>query len=124
MTDSKETVAILGASSNRSKYGNRAVRGFIAAGFEVFPINPKSEEIEGVKCCPSLNALPCTPDILTIYTPPKVTEKLMDQIARVNAREVYFNPGCENDTVKARASELSINAIFACSIIARAFFTD
>ena len=120
----KEKVAIVGASADRSKYGNRALRGFLAAGYEVYPVNPNYEELEGVRCYPSLDALPVKPDIITIYTPPRVTEKLVSAIAKVGAREVYFNPGSENDEVKRLAAEYGLNAVFACSVMARAFFTD
>jgi len=120
----KEKVAIVGASADRSKYGNRALRGFLAAGYEVYPVNPNYEELEGVRCYPSLDALPVKPDIITIYTPPRVTEKLVPAIAKVGAREVYFNPGSENDEVKRLAAEHGLNAVFACSVMARAFFTD
>ena len=124
MESKKESVAILGASTNRQKYGNRAVRGFAAAGYEVYPINPSCDEIESIKCYPNLASLPAKPDIISIYTPPVITEKLMEQIAAVKAGEVYFNPGCENDAVKEKAAALGIDAIFACSIVARAFFQD
>lgn len=117
-------IAIVGASNDRTKYGNRALRGFLAAGYEVFPVNPNLTEVEGVKCLPNLAALPAKPDIITVYTPPTVTEKLVEQIAAVGAPEVYFNPGSENDKVRELATKLNIPAIFACSVMARAFFVD
>jgi uncharacterized protein len=120
----KKRVAIIGASPERMKYGNRAVRGFLAAGYEVFPINPKYEIIEGIKCFSSIEALPQKPDIVSVYTPPVVSEKLIPAIAQSGAAEVYFNPGSENDKVKELATQYKIPAIFACSIVARAFFTD
>ncbi len=125
MTEQKsEIVAIIGASPDRHKYGNRALRGFAAAGYTVWPVNPNYEEIEGHKCSPSLDKLPGKPDIISIYTPPPITVKLMPAIARVGAAEVYFNPGSENEQVQQLAAELGVNAIFACSVVARAFFTD
>ena len=119
-----QKVAIIGASTDRSKYGNRAVRGFIAAGYDVYPINPNCTQIEGIKCYHSLNDLPVTPDIITVYTPPRVTEKLVEHIAKVPAKEVYFNPGSENPRVKELTVKFGLDTIFACSVVARAFFTD
>ena len=120
----KTKIAIVGASVDRTKYGNRALRGFLAAGYDVYPINPSLETVEGVKCYPTLSSIPIKPDIVSVYTSPSITEKLVAQIAEVHAEEVYFNPGSENENVKRLAKDLKVNAIFACSVIAHAFFVD
>ncbi|GAB4150910.1 MAG: CoA-binding protein [Planctomycetota bacterium] len=124
MEQEKTRVAIVGASPDRTKYGNKALRGFAAAGYEVYPINPNYDEIEGFKCYRNLDELPIRPDIITLYTPPPITEKLVSGLGKYGASEIYFNPGTENDRVKELAEEQGLPAIFACSVMARAFFTD
>ena len=111
------TVAVLGASADRSKYGNKAVRAFIDEGWQVYPINPKETEIEGEKCYPNLVALPEKVDRVTVYTPPAVTLSLLPEIAAADPEEVYFNPGSEDMQIYEQAKELGIKAHFACSIV-------
>ena len=42
-------IAVIGASNNREKFGNKCVRAYLMKGHEVFPVNPKEEKIEGLK---------------------------------------------------------------------------
>ncbi len=115
---SHRTVAILGASENREKFGNKSVRAHLAEGFEVFPINPKATEVEGLKCYPSLKDLPVNSlDRISVYVPPKVGVQLLDEIAAANAKEVWFNPGSDSPDLIDRAREMGINVIQACSIV-------
>src|SRR5882672_5858064 len=75
------TVAILGASANRSKFGNKAVRAFLQQGYTVFPVNPKENLIEGLKVYPNLAALPSRPEMVSVYLPPTTLLKLLPEIA-------------------------------------------
>ena len=115
---SKPTVAILGASTDRGKFGNKAVRAFAQQGFDVYPVNPKAAEIEGLRAYPSLAEIPVKPlDRISVYLPPHVGLPLLDEIAKTGAGEAWFNPGTTSDELLARAEELGINVIQACSII-------
>lgn len=115
---SKPTVAILGASTDRIKFGNKAVRAFVQQGFEVYPINPKATEIEGVRAYARLADLPVKSlNRISVYLPPHVGMTLLDEIATAGAEEVWFNPGTESDELLAKAESLGINVIQACSIV-------
>ena len=115
---SKPTVAILGASTDRSKFGNKAVRAFLKQGFDVYPINPKATEIEGVRSYARLADIPVKSlDRISVYLPPQVGLPLLDDIAKAGAGEVWFNPGTTSDELLAKAESLGINVIQACSII-------
>jgi len=112
------TVAIIGASTDRSKYGNKAVRAYLHQGWEVFPINPSADEIEGLKAYPSVDALPVKPDRVSLYLPPHVGIKTLPAIAAVAPREFYVNPGAESTELIEEAERLGLHPILACSIIA------
>jgi predicted CoA-binding protein len=115
----KPSVAILGASTDRSKFGNKAVRAFVQQGFDVYPVNPKVTEIEGLRTYPRLADVPARPlDRVSVYLPPQVGIKLLDEIAKSGAKEVWLNPGTASDELLARAEELGLNVIQACSIVA------
>jgi uncharacterized protein len=110
------TVAVIGASSNRRKFGNKALRAFASQGFTVLPINPNEREVEGYRTYPSVLDVPGTIDMATLYVPPHIGLRVIDEIAKKGIEEVWLNPGADGDEVVARARELGINLIRACSI--------
>ncbi len=113
-----KVVAVVGASSDRRKFGNKALRAFTAEGHTVIPINPHEAEIEGLKSYASVLDVPGTIDMATVYVQPEVTERLLDDFERKHIPEIWVNPGAENDAVMAEAKRRKLNAIFACSIVA------
>jgi hypothetical protein len=112
------TVAILGASRDRRKFGNQSVRAHLAAGFEVFPVNPMAEQVEGIKAYPNLASLPKKKlDRISVYLPPAVGLALLEEIAAAGAREVWLNPGSESPELLQQAAQLGLPIVQACSII-------
>jgi uncharacterized protein len=110
-------VAVIGASGDRRKFGNRAVRAFRQQGYTVVPINPHETEIEGLKTYRSVLDVPGPIDMATFYVPPDVGQRLIDEIAKKQIAEVWLNPGAESDELIARARALHIEPTVACSII-------
>lgn len=113
----KPTVAVLGASANREKYSNKAVRAYLKKGYEVFPVNPSAAEIEGLKCYASIADIPAAIDRVTVYLPPPVGIKMLESIAQKQVKELYINPGAQSDELVAKAKSLGLDPILACSII-------
>ena len=111
-------VAVIGASSDRRKFGNRALRAFRQQGYTVLPINPNEQEVEGLGTYASVLDVPGPIDMATFYVPPEVGERVIDDVARKGNAEVWINPGAESDALVARAQSLNIRPILACSIIA------
>ncbi|HTM27411.1 MAG TPA: CoA-binding protein [Vicinamibacterales bacterium] len=112
-----KTVAIIGASSNRGKYGNKALRAFAKQGYTVLPINPHEAEIEGHKTYASVLDVPGPIDMATVYVPGDVGLRIMDDLAKKGVSEVWLNPGADEDAVVARARALGLRTVQACSII-------
>jgi hypothetical protein len=110
-------VAVIGASSDRRKFGNRAVRAFQRLGYEVYPVNPHEAEVEGLKTWRSVADVPGPLDMVSVYVPPHVGIGLLDDIAAAHPAEVWFNPGSEDDALLARARTLGLDPILACSIV-------
>ena len=113
-----KVVAVIGASNRREKFGNRAVRAFVAEGYTVVPINPHETEIEGLAAYASVLDFPGPIDMAVFYVPPEVGERVIDEVARKGIAEVWLNPGSESEALIARARHLSIRPIVACSIVA------
>lgn len=112
-----KTIAIIGASNDRTKFGNKAVRAFRQQGYEVFPVNPKEEAVEGLPAFKSIAAVPVRPQLISVYLPPPVLLKVLPEIAAKGCDELWLNPGTESDEVLAAASRLKLNVIQACSIV-------
>jgi uncharacterized protein len=115
----QKRVAVVGASADRSKYGNKAVRAYRNAGWTVFPVHPTLREVEGLEAYPSLDALPVAElDRVSLYVPARIGIQILDQVARKRARELWLNPGSESPELLDRASKLGLSVIQACSILA------
>ena len=112
------SVAVIGASRDRRKYGNKAVRAYQESGFTVFPVHPTDAAIEGLKAYPNIGAIPDPIDFVSIYVPPVVGLKLLPAIAEVAPKELWLNPGSESDDLIEAAADLRLRAIVACSIAA------
>ena len=113
----KKTVAVLGASSKPEKFSNKAVRAYVKQGWDVYPVNPRGGEIDGVKVYASLNDIPVAIDRVTSYLPPAVGVQILDEIANVKPAEFFVNPGAESDELVEKARALGLDPILACSIV-------
>jgi predicted CoA-binding protein len=113
-----KVVAVIGASSNQHKFGNRAVRAFLRQGYTVLAINPNEAEVEGLKTYASVLDVPGPIDMASFYVPPEIGERVIEDVARKGIAEVWFNPGAESDALIARARALNIQPILACSVVA------
>lgn len=113
-----KVVAVIGASSNRNKFGNRAVRAFLQQGYTVIPINPHEAEVEGLKTYQSVMDVPGAIDMASFYVPPEIGFRVIDEVARKGIPEVWLNPGADSDELIARAKSLNIQPIVACSVVA------
>lgn len=114
---SNPTVAVIGASTNREKFGNKAVRAFLQQGHDVFPVHPTEQTIEGLKVFRSVLDIPVPLDKISLYVPPAVGMKLMDEIAKKGCKELWLNPGAVSPELYEKAQVLGLNPIVACSIV-------
>ncbi|HVW04075.1 MAG TPA: CoA-binding protein [Vicinamibacterales bacterium] len=110
-------IAIVGASSDRQKYGNKALRAFRQQGYTVVPINPHETEIEGERAYRSVLDYPGAIDEATIYLRPDAGVAVMDDLAKKGITQVWLNPGADAPRVVERARALGLRPIVACSIV-------
>lgn len=112
-----KSVAIIGASNDRRKYGNKAVRAFQQQGYTVYPVNLGEERIEGLPVFRSILDVPARPQLLSVYLPPALTLRVLPDIAAKGCDELWLNPGTDSEQVIAEAGRLGLNVIQACSIV-------
>ena len=113
----KKTIVVIGASADRNKYGNIAVRTYADQGWTVYPVNPHGGTIEGIEVYKSIKDVPGEIERVSVYLPPRRVLTILDDIAARQPAEVWLNPGTESEEVLARAAELGLNVIQACSIV-------
>ena len=113
-----KTVAVIGASKDRRKFGNKALRAFVSQGHTVYAINPHEHEVEGQPTYASVLDVPGPIDMATVYVPPEIGVTLMEDLAKKRVGEVWLNPGADGDEVVEKAQALGLKTIQACSILA------
>ena len=103
--------AVIGASTDRSKYGNKVLRCYLQKGRAVLCVHPREREIEGVACVAKLADLPAGVHGLSIITPPPVTEQVVRDAAAAGIRHLWMQPGAESPAALEIARGLGLNVI-------------
>jgi len=106
-----EAFGVVGASTDRSKYGNRVLRCYQMHGLKAVPVNPKEKEIEGEPCVASVAELPAAVTSISVITPPLVTERVVEAAALKGIRNVWMQPGAESPRAVEFCREHGINVI-------------
>lgn len=112
-----KSIAIIGASANPEKFGNKAVRAYIQQGWKVYPVNPKETTIESLPVYKMVREIPDPVDEASVYLAPHLVPAVLQEIAAKGIKKVWLNPGTESDDAVERAEELGLEAIVACSIV-------
>jgi hypothetical protein len=114
------SIAVIGASNDRGKYGNRAVRAYQAQGWTVYPVNPNEPVIEGLPAYKTVADIPQPVDRASLYLPPQVGIQLLDSLFAQRVKELWVNPGAGSPELLALAEKLGLQTVEACSIVAAA----
>jgi predicted CoA-binding protein len=111
------SVAVIGASSAKDKYGTKSVRAYVRQGWTVYPVNPREAVIEGLRSYASITDIPGPVDRATLYLPPQLGLGVLAAVKQKGVKELYVNPGAESDALMAEAERLGLETVYACSII-------
>ncbi len=116
--DKKNVIAIVGASSNKEKWGYKVYKKLREAGFEVYPVNPKYKEIEGEKCYPDLASLPQKPDVVITVVKPEVTKKIVEECKRLGIKRIWMQTGSESKKAIEFCKKNGISVVYgACFVV-------
>ncbi|MBT3720589.1 CoA-binding protein [archaeon] len=110
-------IAIIGASKDKEKFSNKAVRAYKKNHHVVFPVNPNEREIEGLKCYNSVMSIPLDVEVASFYLPPAVGEKIIDEVIKKGIKKVFLNPGTESDEIIKKLKSAKIEIVQTCSIL-------
>lgn len=110
-------MAIVGASRDHRKFGNKAVRAFLHAGWRVFPVNLEAERIEGLEVFRALGEIGEPIDRVSIYLHPHDTLKILPTVVTLDPIDVWLNPGSADRAVLELGRELGLPIVSGCSIV-------
>ena len=118
--------AVVGASLNRKKYGNKVLRAYLHDDRKVYVVHPIQTEIEGQPCYRTLADLPETVHGLSIITPPRITEQVVEKAAAADIKHIWMQPGAENEEAIRRAEQHGMNVIAGgpCLLVALRYFVE
>jgi len=117
------TYAVVGASNDRWKYGNKVLRCYVQHGLKAIPVNPNAKVVEGLAAVADLSSLPEPVHGVSIITPPEITEQVVEEAAKAGITRLWMQPGAESDRAIERAKELGLSVISGgpCLLVALGF---
>ena len=109
--------AVVGATNNPQKYGHQIVQNLQKRGYEVYPVNPKLTELEGLKCYASLAEIPVKVDVVDFVVPPKVTETTLKQCKELGLDHIWLQPGSESEAAIAFCQENNLKVVHSVCVM-------
>ena len=109
--------AVIGATDNPQKYGNQIVKNLKNRGYEVYPVNPKIKEVEGIKCYSSLAEIPVKVDVADFVVPPVVTEEILKQCQELELNRIWLQPGSESEKAIAFCRENNLRVVHSVCVM-------
>ena len=114
---SQKKFAVVGATDNPEKYGNRIVKNLKSRGYEVFPVNPKLKELEGLTCYSALADIPVKVDVVDFVVPPAATENILKQCKELGLINIWLQPGSESDKAIDYCRKNNLNVLHGVCVM-------
>jgi len=114
---SQKTIAVVGVSANRAKYGNIVFRNLKKKGYIVFAVNPNARTVEGNPCYPDLKSLPEPVDAVLLVVPPIRTEVVVQEAVELGIRHLWMQPGAESEEAIRRGEAGGANVVHGVCIL-------
>ena len=113
----QKSFAIIGSFKNESKYAFRILRKLKEKGYKVYPVNPRLDTVDGLKCYKSISDIPITVDVVNVVTPPSVTEAIVRECREKAIKRVWLQPGAENEAVIRFCRDNTIDVIHGLCVM-------
>jgi predicted CoA-binding protein len=107
----QKTLAVVGVSRNKDKFGNAIYRDLKKAGYRVFAINPNADMLEGDRCYAGLGALPEKPGGVVITLPPVKTIPVIEEAARQGIRYIWLQQGADSPEGEKLCRDLGLQLV-------------
>lgn len=117
----KKVWAVVGANTDREKYGNMIFRRLLEKGNAVYPVNPMYEEVEGHKCYKDLTSLPELPEVMVMVVSPKRGRPVIEEAAELGIKNIWLQPGTHDEALMQLIGEKGLTAVQACVLVALSY---
>lgn len=114
---SQKNFAVVGSFRNKTKYAYKILINLKQRGYEVYPVNPKLNEVENIKCYPTVLDIPTNIDVVVIVTPPQVTEQIVEQCFKKGINKIWLQPGAESEKAIEFCQRNNIKVIYNTCIM-------
>jgi predicted CoA-binding protein len=115
--------ALVGATNNPRKYGNRILLDLRRAGYLVYAVNLNETEVAGRPAYRTLADLPVTPEVVDIVVPPDQTEQVVRQCKQLGLTRIWMQPGAESDAAIQYCHDHGIQVVYqACAMVEKRFW--
>lgn len=114
---SQKRFALVGATDRKEKYGYQIFKNLLSRGYEIYPVNPRISEIEGIRCYPELSVLPVKVAVVNIVVPPEITEKIVEECAKLGLTRVWMQPGAESEKAIKFCKEHQIKVVYGLCVM-------
>ena len=108
---SKNKFAVIGATGDKNKNGYRIFMNLKNRGYEVFPVNPKLKELEGVTCYGKVSDIPEKVDVVDFVVPPPVTENILKECKELGLNRIWLQPGSESQAAIKYCNENNMKVV-------------
>jgi predicted CoA-binding protein len=99
LKDKNNLIALIGASNDKNKYGNKILIDLLSKNYNVVPINHKEEVIAGMKSFKKVQDLPSRPSIINFVVPPKTAFNITQELLEENYDHFWYQPGAESKDI-------------------------
>jgi len=112
--------AVVDSFRNESKYAFMILRKLKEKGYKLYPVNPRLDTVDGLKCYKSISDIPFAVDVANIVTPPKVTERIVRECRNKGIYRIWLQPGAESEKAIEFCNKNKINIIYNLCVMIEA----
>lgn len=113
----KKVWAVIGANQNPEKFGSKIYKRLKERGYEVYPVNPVLETIDGDMCYKNLSSIPKKPEVINMVVAPAKGKPYIEEAAKLSIKYVWFQPGTFDKEIGMLVKELGMEALQACVLV-------
>ena len=114
----KKNWVVVGANPNPEKYGNKIYNKLLKFGYNVIPVNPVYDEVEGVKTSASLKDVKEPFDCVNVVVSPKRAMVVVKDAIELGVKYIWFQPGAFDGDVIDYAESNGLEVVFhACVLV-------